>query len=267
MPCGPKDLSGVSLFLSWRDTPSADMSRLVKTTTKPTLDWLEKYLAGHTDVETGPAVEVDIIGTSLPQWLELPRWPPAATPLKLYLGKDGILREQRPSNDTKASRFTFDPLDPTPTLGGPLLVGGGFLDDTSPAARTDVLAFTTKSLPKPMRIIGKVSVELTHATECPRVDLCIRLSVVNKQGVSQNITQQYLRLDGIGGAKPILITLLDTAYLLDSGDRASHHWGRVTSDVFSQSWGRGSRDRQDNSHRHSYYLQRRARHFIIIPVA
>ncbi|KPM44452.1 hypothetical protein AK830_g2115 [Neonectria ditissima] len=188
------------------------------TTTRPILEWLEKHLSGRTDVQTGSAVQVYVMGKSPAQWLDLPRWPPTTTPLDFYLDKNGALRGQPPLTDTEPSCFRFDPRDPIPTLGGPLMVGGGFVDDTALAAREDILTFTTEPFPKPLTIMGKVSVELMHSSDSPSVDLFVRLSVVNKQRVSRNITQQYLRLWGNNGARLVRMNLSDTAYALNRGD-------------------------------------------------
>ncbi|SPJ81743.1 uncharacterized protein FTOL_09148 [Fusarium torulosum] len=188
-----------------------------KMTMKPVLNWLNCHVADQSSVQTGPAVEVGVMGNGPPQWLALPKWPPSTTSLEFYLDNGGTMRQKPPSSDTKPSCFTFDPLNPTPVLGGPLLVGGGCLDDTALTGRTDTVVFTTDSIAEPMRIMGKPRVELVHSTDCPSVDLFVRLSAVDKQGKSRNITQQYRRLYRTEDFMDIQMDLLDTAFLLNAG--------------------------------------------------
>ncbi|KAJ3526818.1 hypothetical protein NM208_g11004 [Fusarium decemcellulare] len=190
-----------------------------QTTTPLMLKWLERHLAGKPDVDTGSPVQVYVTGTKSSHWLELPKWPPATNSYELYLSSKGSLGNEKPSPDTKPSTFTFNPASPTPVIGGPLMVGGGAVNDTALSARQDVLVFTTEPLSKSLQIMGKPHVKLIHSSDCPSVDILVRLSVVDQQGVSRNITQQYVRLDEAEDIKSIDVVLADTAYAIDRGER------------------------------------------------
>ncbi|KAF5634408.1 hydrolase [Fusarium sp. NRRL 25303] len=210
-----------------------------KTTMGPVLKWMNHYISDPPSAQMGPAVEVGVMGNGTPRWLTLPSWPPASTPLEFFLMEGGTLGEQPPSQDAKASFFTFDPLDPTPTLGGPLLVDGGCLDDTALSERTDIVVFTTILLAQSVTIMGKPSVKLVHSADCPSVDLFVRLSIVDKQGKSRSITQQYRRLYKTDGIMCTQIDLLDTAFTLRAGSCLRLIIGGGSHPMYSRNVGTG----------------------------
>ncbi|KAF3769448.1 hypothetical protein M406DRAFT_343701 [Cryphonectria parasitica EP155] len=155
--------------------------------------WFDKYLGKKTDGEIREApAKINVTGTN--EWKWYPSWPPATKPLELYLDLQGQLSKGIPDK-TDEAQFTFDPHNPTPTFGGPLLFGGGYADDTALAERPDVLAFTTSPLTEDIEIHGKPHIEVSHSSDNPHVDLFVRLSEVNSHGKSRNICQAYRRLD------------------------------------------------------------------------
>jgi putative CocE/NonD family hydrolase len=92
--------------------------------------------------------------------------------------------------------FRYDPADPTPTTGGPLLTpNGGYRDDSRLASRDDVLAFTSATLTHDLYVHGNPVVELTHTSDNPHVDLFVRVSEVDAKGRSRNVSDGYRRLD------------------------------------------------------------------------
>jgi hypothetical protein len=91
--------------------------------------------------------------------------------------------------------FHYDPADPTPTTGGPLLSpNGGYRDDGRLALRDDVLAFTSLTLTRDLHVYGNPVVELTHTADNPHVDLFVRVSEVDAKGRSRNVSDGYRRL-------------------------------------------------------------------------
>jgi predicted acyl esterase len=74
---------------------------------------------------------------------DLPEWPPDTAETVLHLWSGGVLDDQPAPADAAPAAFTYDPTDPTPTVGGRLLAPtGGYRDDGALAERRDVLAFT-----------------------------------------------------------------------------------------------------------------------------
>lgn len=187
--------------------------------TKQSLDWLDKHLAKRNAGEVRPApVRINVTGVN--EWRWLPSWPPTTTSLELNLHPQGGLVKQHLDKRSEAS-FTFDPHHPTPTMGGPLLLHGGVVDDTALAKRSDVLAFTTTPLDYDVEVLGKAHIELAHSSDSVHVDLFIRLSEVDTKGVSHNVTEVYKRLDPgratAGQTVKVELDLADCAHRFKKG--------------------------------------------------
>lgn len=190
-----------------------------KGVTKQTLKWLDEYLAKRKKGEGRPApVRINVTGVN--EWRWLPSWPPVTTPLELSLRPQGGLVRQHLDKRQDVS-FTFDPHDPTPTMGGPLLFQGGVVDDTALAKRSDVLAFTTTPLDWGLEVLGKAHIELGHSSDNVHADLFVRLSEVDAKGVSHNVTEVYKRLDPsravAGQPVKVELDLADCAHRFNKG--------------------------------------------------
>lgn len=194
---------------------------------KESFDWLEHYLAKKTTV-TKPVRQapVRINVTGVDEWRWLPSWPPSTRPLELHLdtksGQNSLKLSEKTPTKTDQASFTFDPHDPTPSIGGPSLFGGGYVDDSALAKRTDVLAFDTPPLEHDIEVLGRPHVELSHNSDNPHVDIFLRLCEVDHvKGSSRNISQVYKRLDPDRGQSRTKIEL-------DLSDCA-HHFRKGTS--------------------------------------
>ena len=163
------------------------------TSARESLDWLDAHLGGATLRRPG-RVRVYVTGQG---WRNVPDWPPAATERALYLRPGGYLGETAPTGlkGLKPARFRYDPTDPTPATGGPLMsVDGGYRDDSRLASRSDVLAFTSATLTHDLCVHGSPVVELTHSSDNPHADLFVRVSEVDAKGRSKNVSDGYRRL-------------------------------------------------------------------------
>ncbi len=171
------------------------LSKGLATCARESLDWLDAHLGGATAVRRPSRVRVHVTGQG---WRNVPDWPPATTERALYLRPGGFLGETAPTGlkGFTPARFRYDPTDPTPTTGGPLMsVGGGYRDDSRLASRSDVLAFTSATLTHDLCVYGNPVVELTHSSDNPHVDLFVRVSEVDAKGRSRNVSDGYRRLD------------------------------------------------------------------------
>ncbi|MFF5294414.1 CocE/NonD family hydrolase [Paractinoplanes globisporus] len=177
------------------------------------LDWLGAKLRG-TPLRRAHRVRVQMTGTR--GWRESDAWPPPTRDLALHLRPGGSLGEAAAGE----ASFTFDPADPTPTVGGPLLDGGGYVDDGPLATRPDVLAFTGPALGAALEVQGAPMIELAHRTDNPHADLFVRLSEVDPAGRSRNVTEGYRRLapDRDQDA-PVRLRLLPVAHRFAAGSR------------------------------------------------
>lgn len=184
------------------------------TVLRETLAWLDAYLGGGPPPERRP-VRVHVNGNG---WLELPDWPPAMGDDVLYLHPAHGLSRTPPGESAPPSTFTFDPTDPTPTTGGRLLSPeGGYRDDSSLALRPDVAEFTGEPLAADLYVVGHPVVELAHSSDNPNNDVFVRLSEVDTEGKSTNVSDGFVRLTTASG--PVRIDLDPIAHRFAAGSR------------------------------------------------
>ncbi len=130
----------------WAHTSTPLLAR----STREGIAWLRAHLLGDRRLLDEAPVRIWVGGAR--EWRTLPEWPPpGARPWRLHLRAGGGLarpsgRETRPA-DVAPSRFTYDPADPTPSLGGPVLLAREPVTDNAPLeARDDVLVFSGEPL-------------------------------------------------------------------------------------------------------------------------
>jgi hypothetical protein len=152
--------------------------------------WLRAHLLGDDRLVPSAPVRVKVTGERTGGgWRELPAWPPPGTgERRLFLDDGGALGDQ-PANASGADGYRYDPADPTPSLGGPILLERSAVVDNAPLeARDDVLTYTTEPLAQTLEAIGHVSVELWARADGPSFDLFARVCDVDIEGVSRNVS-------------------------------------------------------------------------------
>lgn len=183
------------------------------------LAWLRAHLC---DDPTGlPTSRVRVHVGGRRTWHDLPDWPPPATDRHWYLGNGGTLHDRIPEDATAPLSFRYDPADPTPSVGGPLLSPkAGSRDNTSLEARDDVLTFTTAPLTEPLHVVGPVRAELRVTADTGHADVFARLCEVDDRGRSVNVCDglQRLRLTGDGPAE-VTVAMSATAHRFAAGHR------------------------------------------------
>ena len=191
--------------------------------------WLDHHLRGG-PAPTGAPVRLFLqqAGT----WLESDSWPPPESrPVVHHLRAGGGLTEDAESADVEASRFTHDPADPTPTVGGPLLQPPGKqADNRRVEERPDVLVFTGPALAWDVDVVGAVRARVFVRPELEHADVFVRLCDVDPAGVSRNVVDGIRRLDprtvpaddvtvGDDGVLGVDVELFPTAYRVRAGHR------------------------------------------------
>jgi uncharacterized protein len=154
-------------------------------------------------------------------WRYLPEWPPATNEQVLYLQPNGALGNTKPTATADPSTFIYDPVDPTPAVGGRVInpVIGGYRDNRELENRDDVLTFTGPPLNEPLEVIGNPVVELVHRTDNPHADLFVRLCDVRKNGRSINVSDGFQRLEPEKSTGTILLRLDAMAHRFTPGTR------------------------------------------------
>ncbi len=187
--------------------------------------WLRTHLLGDDRLLTGDPIEVRVTGDA-GAWRSLPSWPPPSGQRSLYLGEGGELIDQPPARtrpDPPRFDYTYDPSDPTPSLGGPVLLSRVAVVDNAPLEqRADVLTFTSEPLPEAIEAIGEVSAQLWARAQPPHFDLFVRLCEVDREGISRNVCDGLRSVDeqpSADGVTPVRVELWPIAHRFAAGSR------------------------------------------------
>jgi putative CocE/NonD family hydrolase len=156
------------------------------------LAWLRAHLLGDDRLVRPSPVRIMVTGErSGGGWRDLAAWPPPGTgERRLYLGEGRTLRDDPPPPPGRGDgdRYRFDPSDPTPSLGGPILLSRAPVVDNAPLeARPDVLVYTGPVLETTVEAIGHASVELWVRASLSYFDVFARVCDVDAAGVSRNV--------------------------------------------------------------------------------
>jgi putative CocE/NonD family hydrolase len=199
--------------------------------------WFQAHTGGPRRIRERP-VRVHVAGAD--GWHELSDWPPpAGRPQRWYLTPGAGLGPTSGAEGAVLDAFTYDPKDPTPSLGGPRLIGkiSGRRDNRPLEARPDVLTFTSAPLSEPLDVVGPVAADITvRATSVGRngrpdrdgepdppaahFDVFVRLCEVDEQGRSWNVCDGLARATGKRDpAEPVRVELWPTAYRFAAGRR------------------------------------------------
>ena len=196
---------------------------------RETVFWLRAHLRGEKDVLHERSVRVHVAGSG---WRDLDDWPPndtAAT--SWFLDGGGRLTRAAPpevgSPFAEPDRFTYDPTDPTPSVGGPLLVSNvsGPRDNRALESRPDVITFTSALADRALEVIGPVTATVYVRASRPHFDVFVRLCDVEPSGRSLNVCDGMMRVapgrfpTDADGVQAVEVELWPTAYRFGVGHR------------------------------------------------
>ncbi|MGH2872269.1 MAG: CocE/NonD family hydrolase [Solirubrobacteraceae bacterium] len=176
---------------------------LLSAGTREGIAWLRAHLLGDRRLLDPAPVRLNVTGAG-GGWRALERWPPPTRELRLHAAGGGALVELaqdgggalvRFPQDGGGDRYRYDPADPTPSMGGAVLLSREPVVDNGPLeARADVLTYTGPALERTVEAIGHPSVELWVRASRPHFDLFARLCEVDEHGVSRNVTDALQRV-------------------------------------------------------------------------
>jgi predicted acyl esterase len=141
------------------------------------------YVMGDTEDKTAPGNF----------WRSADAWPPPAHVAPFYFHADHSLSGEKPGGGERLA-YSYDPRDPVPTVGGQnLLIAKGPADQRPAESRSDVLSFTTRALPEPLEVTGRITAKLFVSSDCPDTDFTVKLCDVYPDGRSMLVTDGIQR--------------------------------------------------------------------------
>jgi uncharacterized protein len=219
------------------------------------LRWYDYWLRGvQNGLDTEPPVKLFVMGRN--EWVYEHEYPLARTEYRpMYFssggsangaGSDGRLGWEEPAATSPPDRFTYDPADPVPSLGGNNCCGtptpAGPRDQRPIEGRQDVLVYTSAPLTEPLEVTGPVKVVLYASSDAPDTDFVAKLVDVHPDSASYNMAEGIVRARyRESQSRPSLLTpgdvyrfeidLVGTSVEFQTGHRIRVH---VTSSHFPQ---------------------------------
>jgi putative CocE/NonD family hydrolase len=181
-------------------------------------DWVDRHTTGNTDPLADESVAYHMTGGG--GWRTAPDWPPPTQVQVLYLAPGGALLPTSPTATAPPVVFTYDPEDPTPTVGGRTLSPhAGYQQDSDLPRRPDTVALVSRPLREPLEIVGVPQVTLAHRCDNPHFDVWVRISEVRPDGRSRNVTEAFQGAPKTGIDGRIGLQLDPAAHRFAAGSR------------------------------------------------
>jgi len=167
------------------------------------LDWMDRWVKEETSGESC-GVRYWQMGQNC--WNEVDVWPPAGVETCWYLsstGGDAAARNEgelvlEAPESQLADTFDYDPADPTPTVGGKILMPfiqlAGVYDQTPVEERSDVACYTSPVLTESVVVSGPVKCVLWVSTSAVDTDFTAKLLDVEPDGIAANLADGIVRL-------------------------------------------------------------------------
>lgn len=157
------------------------------------LAWYAAVRDGATD--RWPRVIYYLMGAN--QWRTAADWPPPeGRQLTLYLHGAGQLTPQMSCEHSVPDSYSYDPDDPTPTVGGSIVSNvytPGSADVSEAQQRADLLVYTTPPLDRDLDIVGPVRLVLHASSTAVDTDFVARISDVFPDGRAIQLQTGVLR--------------------------------------------------------------------------
>jgi putative CocE/NonD family hydrolase len=163
---------------------------------RDSIAWLRAHLLDDRRGLRDSPVRIKITGEG-GEWRDLDSWPPPhTTERRLWLAAHGSLLDHPLERGTGGSdHYRYDPADPTPAVGGPVLLSReAVLDNRELEARPDVLTFSTRPLAETVEAIGPVWVDLWVRANLDYFDVFARVCDVDAEGASWNVCDALARV-------------------------------------------------------------------------
>lgn len=171
------------------------------------LAWWDHFLKGKNNgVESGPTVNYYEMGANV--WRTADGWPlPQTRFTPYYLSSDGHantvfgdgqLSTSKPAGGQAPDRYTYDPTNPVPSVGGHSCCAAptgsqGPYDRQSIDQRNDVLVFQTPPMTRDTQVTGPLTVRLYAASSAPDTDFTAAVDDVQTDGTAMLLNDGIVR--------------------------------------------------------------------------
>jgi putative CocE/NonD family hydrolase len=166
------------------------------------LDWMDRWVK-NTDTGESSGIKYWQLGSN--EWRTAPAWPPSSTLQRWFIHSqgqsnssagDGSLNLVTPDLEP-LDTYVYDPSNPTPTVGGKLLMPtielAGIKNQAEVAKRADVLVYTCPPLTKEIQIAGQVRFELWASSSAVDTDFTAKLVDIAPDGYCTNLADGIVR--------------------------------------------------------------------------
>lgn len=182
--------------------------------------------------QSAPPPRVRIFVAGINKWRDENEWPLARTQYtSYYLHSTGRANGNTTDGEVSLSvagdetpdTFLYNPNDPVPTAGGPVIgKGSGIAVQNRIESRADVLNYSTPVLPSNLEATGPVKVELFVSSTARNTDFTAKLVDVYADGKSYNVCEGIKRVtlsDSGSGISKIALELWPASRVFKKGHR------------------------------------------------
>ena len=169
--------------------------------------WWDLWLKGVSNdfKEKTPRVQYYTMGSNT--WQNATQWPPADVKMVTYYlnsrgtantsSGNGSLLRRKAAKDAPDS-FTYDPMNPVPSVGGNVCcmgnaLDGGAFDQQEVEKRSDVLVYSTPPLKEGVEVSGFIESTLYVSSDVKDTDFTIKLIDVHPDGTAYNLDETIQR--------------------------------------------------------------------------
>jgi uncharacterized protein len=158
-----------------------------------TMDWVDHMVQEKPGKPANfSAVQAYLQGEN--KWISADAWPPTnATPQIYYLTAKRALVTSKPGAPSSLG-FISNPATPVPSIGDLCCSDQIELPQTSIEKRADVLTFTTAPFTKLTKVMGPIKAQFYASTTVPDADLSVKITWVDKKGISRVMYETMMRL-------------------------------------------------------------------------
>jgi putative CocE/NonD family hydrolase len=169
--------------------------------------FFDYYIKGERNDFPKTQAPVQYFSMGSNEWQTAQHWPPRrTTKTKFFIRSndgaqsifgDGVLTTEPPT-ENRLDAFSYDPMNPVPSLGGNLCCLGdaltpGSFDQRPIEARDDVLVYTSDPLQSDLEVTGPIDALLFVSSDARDTDFTIKLIDVEPGGVAWNLDETIQR--------------------------------------------------------------------------